>query len=209
MVSPDPDLHVYDLNVLKDRCLVLATDGVWNVVNPEMAVQSVFEAERNNEQHMIDPNGGHTWINPSKKLVDLAIERWNVCNLRADNTSVVTVMLDPPGPPRAQVLRKMHQNQAAAVSTMTTETEKPDETVQVQPKQSKGIAIISRYPNSSDDGQKHGQNLIESASSINNSNSPPPRIVHDSTKPAPSRVTQPLQVSPIINFLPSPRPLQP
>ena len=85
VVSPDPDLHVYDLNILKDRCLVLATDGVWNVVNPEMAVQSVFEAERNNEEHMIDPNGGHTWINPSKKLVDLAINRWTTCNLRAGN----------------------------------------------------------------------------------------------------------------------------
>ncbi len=78
VVSPDPDLHVYDLNILKDRCLVLATDGVWNVVTPDMAVQSVFEAERNNEQHMIDPNAGVTWINPSKKLVDLAIDRYSV-----------------------------------------------------------------------------------------------------------------------------------
>ena len=83
VVSPDPDLHVYDLNILKDRCLVLATDGVWNVVNPEMAVQSVFEAERNNENHMTYPDEGHTWINPSKKLVDLAINRWTGCNLRA------------------------------------------------------------------------------------------------------------------------------
>ena len=29
--------------------------------------------------------------------------RWMANNLRADNTSIVTVMLDPPGPPRAQV----------------------------------------------------------------------------------------------------------
>ena len=91
VVSPDPDLHVYDLNILKDRCLILGTDGVWNVVNPEMAVQSVFEAERNNEEHMIDPNGGHTWINPSKKLVDLAINRWTTCNLRAGN--LLTLLL--------------------------------------------------------------------------------------------------------------------
>merc|ERR1712066_1056462 len=77
------------------------------------AVQSVFEAERNNEKHMIDPHGGHTWVNPSKKLVDLAIDRWNSCNLRADNTSVVTVMLDPPGPPRAQVLKNRKRELAA------------------------------------------------------------------------------------------------
>ena len=52
--------------------------------------------------------GGHTWLNPSKRLVDTALDRWNMCKLRADNTSIVTVMLDPPGPPRAQVLRKFH-----------------------------------------------------------------------------------------------------
>ena len=62
-VSPDPDLHVYDVNVLKDRCLVLATDGAWNVVTPDMAVQCVSESEKSNEKHMIDPqvitqNGG-------------------------------------------------------------------------------------------------------------------------------------------------------
>ena len=31
------------------------------------------------------------------------LHRWMANNLRADNTSIVTVMLDPPGPPRAQV----------------------------------------------------------------------------------------------------------
>jgi len=43
------------------------------------------------------------WINPSKSLVDRALDRWSATLLRADNTSVVTLMLDPPGPPRAQV----------------------------------------------------------------------------------------------------------
>ena len=144
-MSPDPDLHVYDLNILKDRCLILGTDGVWNVVSPEMAVQSVFEAERNNEQHMIDPQGGHTWVNPSKKLVDLSIDRWNTCNLRADNTSVVTVMLDPPGPPRAQVLRKMHANLPQISQPIVAAAEKAEKAAPVEAeKKSKGVAIISR-----------------------------------------------------------------
>jgi len=189
VVSPDPDLHVYDLNILKDRCLILGTDGVWNVVNPEMAVQSVFEAERNNEEHMIDPNGGHTWVNPSKKLVDLSINRWTTCNLRADNTSVVTVMLDPPGPPRAQVLRKMHQKQEPVikeipVAAVPVEQSQPSP----QPPKTKGIAIISRYPNSPDDGAKTGQNLIAAAATNEGCSSLAPRIVQDSTKPGPKRV---------------------
>jgi protein phosphatase 1D len=57
----------------------------------------VCQAEKSNEQHMLFPSSGRQWINPSKRLVDRAIERWNGQNLRADNTSVVTVMLDPPG----------------------------------------------------------------------------------------------------------------
>ncbi len=62
------------------RCLILATDGAWNVLSPEMAVQTAHEIERNNEHHMIDPEGeGNTWINPSKRLVDKAIDRWNMC----------------------------------------------------------------------------------------------------------------------------------
>jgi len=213
VVSPDPDLHVYDLNILKDRCLVLFTDGISNVVNPEMAVHSVFEAERNNEQHMIDPNAGHTWINPSKKLVDLAINRWTSCNLRADNSSVVTVMLDPPGPPRAQVLRKLHTNQTSSVEPAATPQQIPAELPPAaavvpqieppspQPPKTKGIAIISRYPNSTDDGAKIGNNLIGSTheggqgpTGSGNGSTQASRIVHDSTKPAPKRV-QPIENS--------------
>lgn len=43
------------------------------------------------------------WINPSTSLVDRALERWSSTRLRADNTSVVTLMLDPPGPSRSEV----------------------------------------------------------------------------------------------------------
>ncbi len=35
---------------------------------------------RNNELHMIDPeNKSQTWINPSKRLVDKALDRWSMC----------------------------------------------------------------------------------------------------------------------------------
>lgn len=43
------------------------------------------------------------WINPSKSLVDRALDRWSSTRLRADNTSVVTLMLDPPGPTHSEV----------------------------------------------------------------------------------------------------------
>ena len=36
------------------------------------------------------------WVNPSKRLVDRALKNWNSLLMRADNTSVVTLLLNPP-----------------------------------------------------------------------------------------------------------------
>jgi len=193
-VSPDPDLHVYDLNVLKDRCLVLATDGAWNVVTPDMAVQCVSESEKSNEKHMIDPQGEHKWQNPSKRLVDYAIDRWKLLQLRADNTSIVTVMLDPPGPPRAQVLRKLYgvtpasassassSSAVAAASTTASGGSQPTssrsadsassgENNDIDSGNSKAnIAIISRFPNSDQNEEKEGKDLFSNTSKRNSPN---------------------------------------
>ena len=119
VVSPEPDTYVYPIDIEKNRCLILGTDGAWNMLTGDQAVAHVCHAERSNEQHMLYPHGnvmngsnltsGRQWINPSKYLVDRAIERWNGNNLRADNTSIVTVMLDPPGPPRAQALKRQRE----------------------------------------------------------------------------------------------------
>jgi len=106
VVSPEPDIRVYPVDISRHRCLVLGTDGAWNMLTPQNAISTVCLAEKANEQHMLNPVEGKTsWINPSKQLVDCAIDRWNSSKLRADNTSIVTVMLEPPGPPRAQVLK--------------------------------------------------------------------------------------------------------
>ena len=125
-----------------------------------MAVNSVRAAEKNNEMHMLEGStgaGGHQWQNPSKKLVDLAVERWRVCKLRADNTSVVVVMLDPPGPPRAQVLRRQRdaaknlghpRKQACNNQDAPPLPPKPKSVlapVPVASSTNKGLAIISRY----------------------------------------------------------------
>jgi hypothetical protein len=115
VVSPEPDIRVYPVDISKHRCLILGTDGAWNMLTPQNAITTVCQAEKANEAHMLNPveGGRSAWINPSKQLVDTAIERWNASKLRADNTSVVTVMLDPPGPPRAQVLKNRKRELAA------------------------------------------------------------------------------------------------
>ena len=54
---------------------MLGTDGAWNVLSATSAVSMVRSAEKNNEKHMLDPDAGHSWQNPSKCLVDQAVER--------------------------------------------------------------------------------------------------------------------------------------
>ena len=179
VVSPEPDIRVYPVDINKHRCLVLGTDGAWNMLTPQNAISTVCMAERANEQHMLNPVEGKTaWINPSKQLVDCAIDRWTSSKLRADNTSIVTVMLDPPGPPRAQVLKSRKRELAAlnagrslpnplqpgtrGVMALVTNTTPDDPTPDPEPSVDASkprISIISRFPNSSDSS---GQNLSSS-----------------------------------------------
>nr|CAI5863472.1 unnamed protein product [Callosobruchus analis] len=110
IVSPDPDCSVLKIDTDVHRCLIFGTDGLYNMLSPTTAVHIVQQAERHNETAALSDSTYKTWLNPSKLLVEKAMERWHATKMRADNTSVVTLMLDPPGPPRAQVLidRKKH-----------------------------------------------------------------------------------------------------
>eukprot|EP00092_Neocalanus_flemingeri_P054738 GFUD01064500.1.p1 GENE.GFUD01064500.1~~GFUD01064500.1.p1 ORF type:complete len:567 (+),score=133.77 GFUD01064500.1:73-1701(+) len=188
VVSPEPDIRVYPVDISRHRCLVLGTDGAWNMLTPQNAISTVCLAEKANEQHMLNPIEGKTsWINPSKQLVDCAIDRWNSSKLRADNTSVVTVMLDPPGPPRAQVLKNRKRELAAlnagrelpnpmltgdrgsvALVTNTT-SEEPEHTdypaASEAPSAAKpGISITSRCPNSQNPTNVDGNNKVKTSS---------------------------------------------
>lgn len=108
VVSPEPDVCVVPLDSKRDRCIIIASDGLWNMIGPREAVRLVQEAERENEGILLEAgqsgSEGRPDQNPSKLLVDEAMMRWSRLNARADNTSVVTVMLDPSGPSHSEVL---------------------------------------------------------------------------------------------------------
>ena len=162
-----------------------------------MAVNTVRNAEKNNERHMLEGSDKTQWLNPSKQLVDQAVERWKVCKLRADNTSVVVVMLDPPGPPRAQVLKKQREA-AAKGATVAPATKKACDNSDAPPlppkpqtkPPGKGLAIISRFPNSSKPEEASGKNLVVAKDDPENKSSEGlSRIVHDSHKSKPTKVS--------------------
>lgn len=198
VVSPDPDLHVYDLDITKHRCLIFGTDGAWNVLSPEVAVSHVRQIEKNNEKYMLDPEAGHTWKNPAKTLVDYSLDRWRSYELRADNTTTVVVLLDPPGPPRAQVLKRQRQLAHGVVPKKPCNN---SDAPPLPPKpNSKGISVISRFPNSSDKTAIHGRNLMSkkieataddtssNSGSTSSTGSSATRIIHDSISNEPKKI---------------------
>ena len=44
-VSPVPDVYVYDLHKHKEQFVVLASDGLWNMIRPQEAVSIVAAVE--------------------------------------------------------------------------------------------------------------------------------------------------------------------
>lgn len=142
VVSPDPDTCVITIDSSTFRCLIFGTDGLWNMMSPETAVQIVQTTERHNECLVFSPSTKpKVWINPSKNLVEHSLERWSSTRMRADNTTAVTLLLDPPGPPRAEVLKNQHKETLEAVSL--------DEKKEVEKKEEyppNGLAIVTRYP---------------------------------------------------------------
>ncbi|GFQ94191.1 protein phosphatase 1D, partial [Trichonephila clavata] len=120
-VSPEPDLGVMSLDLNKDKCLILASDGLWNIMSPQSAVHLVQDVESENRKLVskfgISENIHLTLCNPSRVLVDCGLERWNQLRTRADNVSVITVMLDPSevGVLKEQLVLKMNYPRSLSV----------------------------------------------------------------------------------------------
>jgi protein phosphatase 1D len=100
-VSAEPDVMVIPVEVECNRCLILGTHGLWDVHSPQSAVVALQEEERNNYNVKVALRHSRAhrtlWINPSKSLVDRALNCYSAKGLLADNISVVTIMLDEPG----------------------------------------------------------------------------------------------------------------
>ncbi len=54
MVSPEPDVSVHKLDPKRDKCLVLASDGLWNMLKPEESIAIVSDLETQFEDRVIN-----------------------------------------------------------------------------------------------------------------------------------------------------------
>ena len=100
VVSPEPDVSVVPLDLNQDKCLVLASDGLWNMLMDYESVRMVQELEEPDEVKKLllkslGPELCNSIKNPSEALVEFAVRKWSRNLLRADNTSAITILLSP------------------------------------------------------------------------------------------------------------------
>jgi protein phosphatase 1D len=102
LVSPVPDVFAFDLDPRIHKCLILATDGLWNVLKASECVEITRQTDKETEQlanrTVNNKSGGggtaQPFVNPSQKLVNTAIQKCCEKMIRADNTTCITIMLD-------------------------------------------------------------------------------------------------------------------
>jgi len=76
-----------------DRCLILASDGLWNMMNNQAAVKVVQDFEQTHKPYLL-PRIGELEQSHASQLLDVCMNRWSKSRYRADNTTVLTIMLD-------------------------------------------------------------------------------------------------------------------
>src|SRR5699024_6397481 len=112
-----------------------------------------------------------TWLNPSKLLVEKALERWHNTKMRADNTSVVTLMLDPPGPPRAQVLKNRKKNAYpdSGLKIMTRYEEIVSKLKEGESGESPQVSTSPEVPSENAERREDSVNSVSSSEAASNS----------------------------------------
>ena len=93
-VSPRPDVHVLPLDPSEQKFVVIATDGLWNVMSPTEVVQFIWDYETDSQKC-------HQPRDVVRALINEALRRWKARNLLADNIAVLIAFLtedDSPQP---------------------------------------------------------------------------------------------------------------
>lgn len=87
VVSPEPDVEVHDLNRCGSRFIILASDGVTNMIKPDNAVSMVADFEERKRRGDVQGTSAH-------ELVHEALNRWAARGMRADNSSAIVVFIE-------------------------------------------------------------------------------------------------------------------
>lgn len=127
IVSPEPDVTCRPIEA-DDNCILLATDGLWNVMSSMQAVRFLQElkvvkdGERNSKEHsgeyfatdnFYDVSMPKAEKNHALSLVYLAYQLWERRRMRSDNITAVVAMLGdilPPAQARTSTRRSSREH---------------------------------------------------------------------------------------------------
>lgn len=54
VVSPEPDVEVFELNPRIHRCILFGSDGLWNMISTQAAVRIVQKTDEENEKIILE-----------------------------------------------------------------------------------------------------------------------------------------------------------
>lgn len=88
VVSPEPDVNVVEIDS-RDKCLILASDGLWNVLRINKAVKLVRRFEQISGKEYYFEKNTH-----ASTLLDISMGKWAGSRFRADNVTVLIALFD-------------------------------------------------------------------------------------------------------------------
>lgn len=119
VVSPRPDVHCFTLNTKVQKFVVIASDGLWNVMSPREVVEFIWDYEHEREEKLHQPK------DVVRAVINEALSRWNSKHLLADNIAVLIAFLsddDSCSPSVANVNSTVEEEVCTSSSTATGET---------------------------------------------------------------------------------------
>lgn len=89
VVSPNPDVTVHPLDPATQKFIVVASDGLWNVMSPQEVVDFVWSYQQKEEEEEIL----HQTRDVVRALIDEALDRWQSRVMLADNIAIIIAFL--------------------------------------------------------------------------------------------------------------------
>ena len=86
LISPKPDVYFRSLDLPDDKFIILASDGLWNVLKPQETVEIVYQLCKSGVTNKVKAQ------QVTHMLIKIALEQCKKQNKRADNISAILVL---------------------------------------------------------------------------------------------------------------------
>ena len=134
-VSPCPDVSVVPLDLKEQKFVVIASDGLWNVMTPNEVVSFIW-----NYEHDLIPLHDQESKDVVRALINEALHRWRSKGQLADNIAVIIAFLsDQPPATTKDVSTSNLQDVTALIMDATSEELQATPPLHLPPEQDAGI----------------------------------------------------------------------